>query len=238
MLIHIARGSYIAIAYPPHCRWGLLAIVYRLPALHAGATLGIAHPCCRWDHLPHMAYGIAFAIAFPCRIRDCLLMVALHVNAYAPSTPPPWSIPRLSQPPLQRRPSTVTLAAHSSTHCSLPVCARFWLAPMPNKAHFGRTFLDLSALAGRSVSVSFLAKHGAVRDAKFDQLLDIASRPGHPNCQSQSEARFSPVSGPSNDWPLCCGLPHASSSHYSTTQSDITVSKESQEERTMASMRR
>ena len=36
----------------------------------------------------------------------------------------------------------------------------------------------------------------------------------------------------------CCGLPHASSSHYSTTQSDITVSKESQEERTMASMRR
>ena len=37
---------------------------------------------------------------------------------------------------------------------------------------------------------------------------------------------------------ICCGLPHASSSHYSTTQSDITVSKESQEERTMASMRR
>ena len=26
---------------------------------------------------------------------------------------------------------------------------------------------------------------------------------------------------------VCCGLPHASSSHYSTTQSDITVSKES-----------
>ena len=62
------------------------------------------------------------------------------------------------------------------------VCARFWLAHMPKKAHFGRTFLDLSAPSGRSVSVSILTKHGAVHDAKFDQLHDIASRPGHPNC--------------------------------------------------------
>ena len=97
----------------------------------------------------------------------------------------------------------VTLAAHSSTYCSFPVCARFWLARMPKKAHFGRTFLDLSAPAGCSVSVSILAKLGAVHDAKFDQLHDIASRPRHPNCYSQSKARFSPVSGPSNDWPLC-----------------------------------
>ena len=35
-----------------------------------------------------MAYGIAFAIAYPCRIGDCLLLLALHVNACTPSTPP------------------------------------------------------------------------------------------------------------------------------------------------------
>ena len=37
-----------------------------------------------------MAYGIAFAIADPCRIRDCLPVLALHVNVYALITPPPW----------------------------------------------------------------------------------------------------------------------------------------------------
>ena len=108
----------------------------------------------------HMAYGIAFAIAYPCRIQDCLQMLALHVNVYALITLQLWSILRLSQPHLQRRPSVVTVAAHLSTYCSFPVCARFWLARMPKKAHFGRTFLDLSALAGRSLSVNILAKHG------------------------------------------------------------------------------
>ena len=33
LLIHVARGFYIAITYPPRCRWGLLAIVYRLLAI-------------------------------------------------------------------------------------------------------------------------------------------------------------------------------------------------------------
>ena len=179
LLIHVARGSYIAVAYPPSCRWGLFAIVYRLPALHAGACY--CTPVLKTGPPTHVAYGIAFAIAYPCRIQDCLPMLALHVNVYALITPPPWSIPRLSRPPLLRRPSVVTLAAHSSTYCSFPVRARFWLARMPKKAHFGRTF-DLSALAGRSVSVSILAKHGVVHNAKFDQLHDIASGPGHPNC--------------------------------------------------------
>ena len=32
LLIHVARGFYIAITYPPRYRWGLLAIVYRLLA--------------------------------------------------------------------------------------------------------------------------------------------------------------------------------------------------------------
>ena len=58
VLIHVARGSYIAIAYPPSCRWGLLAIVYRSPTLHAGAALAIAHPCCRRDHLPIWRMGL------------------------------------------------------------------------------------------------------------------------------------------------------------------------------------
>ena len=53
---------------------------------------------------------------------------------------------------------------------------------MPKKALFGRIFFDLSVPAGRSISVSILAEHGAVHDAKFDQLHDIASTPGHPNC--------------------------------------------------------
>ena len=77
-----------------------------------------------------MEYGIAFAIADPCRIRDCLHMLARHVNVHALITPAPGSIPRLSQSPLQKRPSVVTLAAHSSTYCSFPVCARSWLADM------------------------------------------------------------------------------------------------------------
>ena len=50
------------------------------------------------------------------------------------------------------------------------------------KADFGRTFLELSAPAGRSLRMSVLAKHGAVHDGKLDQLNDIASRPGRPNC--------------------------------------------------------
>ena len=137
----------------------LLAIVCRLPALLAGAALAIAHT--------GVAGGIAYPYGLwdclcyrrPVSLTDCLPMLALHVNLYAVITPAPGSIPRLSQPPLQRRPSVVTLAAHSSTYSSFPVCARSWLAHMSKKAYFGRTFLDLSALAGRSVSVSILAKH-------------------------------------------------------------------------------
>ena len=144
-----------------------LAYYYRLPAC---LLLSTTHPCCL-QVLPLLLYtrvlqtrspthtvnGIVFPIPDPCRIRDCLPMLALHVNVYALITPPPRSIPRLSQPPLQRRPSVVTLAANSSTYCSFPVCARSWLAHMRKNAHFGRNFLDLSALAGRSVSVSILA---------------------------------------------------------------------------------
>ena len=52
LLIYVACGSYIAVAYPPSCKWGLLAIVHCLPALHAGATIPRAHPCCRQDRLP------------------------------------------------------------------------------------------------------------------------------------------------------------------------------------------
>ena len=85
----------------------LLAIVNRLPALHAGAALAIAQPCCRRDPSTHMTYGITFAIAYPRRIRECLPMLALHINVYALFTPPPGSISRLSQPPLQRMPSVV-----------------------------------------------------------------------------------------------------------------------------------
>ena len=32
LLIHVARLFYMAITYPPRCRWGLLAIVYGLLA--------------------------------------------------------------------------------------------------------------------------------------------------------------------------------------------------------------
>ena len=78
----------------------------------------------------HREYGIAFAIADPRRIRDCLHMLARHVNVHALITPAPGSIPRLSQLPLQKRPSVVTLAAHLSTYCSFPVSARSWLAHM------------------------------------------------------------------------------------------------------------
>ena len=78
----------------------------------------------------HREYGIAFAIADPCRIRDCPHMLARHVNVHALITPAPGSIPRLYQPTLQKRPSVVTLAAHLSTYCSFPVSARSWLAHM------------------------------------------------------------------------------------------------------------
>ena len=117
-----------------------LAYYYRLPAC---LLLSTAYPRCL-QVLPlflhtrvlltgsptHMACGIAFAIADMCRIRDCLDTLARHVNVYALITLTPGSIPRLSQPPLQRRLSVVTLAADSSTYCSFPVCARSWLAHM------------------------------------------------------------------------------------------------------------
>ena len=44
---------------------------------------------------------------------------------------------------------------------------------------FRPNFLRRICSGGRSVSVSILTKHGAVHDAKFDQLHVIASRPGH-----------------------------------------------------------
>ena len=47
---------------------------------------------------------------------------------------------------------------------------------------FRPNLLRPSAPAGRSLSVSILAKHGAVHGGKFDQLHSIASSPGHPNC--------------------------------------------------------
>ena len=120
----------------------------------------------------HIAFWNAFAISYPCRKWACLPILALHVNVYALITPPPWSIPRLSQLPLQRRPSVITLAAHSSTSSSFPQCVRFWLARMPKKAHSGRTFLDLSVPADRSLSASILANHGWVHYGKFGQLHD------------------------------------------------------------------
>ena len=51
LLIHVARRSYIAIAYPPSCS-GACFLVYRLHALHAGTALVIAYLCCRRDRLP------------------------------------------------------------------------------------------------------------------------------------------------------------------------------------------
>ena len=97
----------------------------------------------------------------------------------------------------------VTLVAHSSTYCPFP-CVLVLVSSHAREGSFGRTFLDLSAPAGRSVSVSILAKHGAVHDAKFYQLQDIVSCARAPQLlKSMSKARFSPVSGPSNDWPLC-----------------------------------
>ena len=51
LLIHVARRSYIAIAYPPSCSWACF-LVYRLHALHAGTALVIAYLCCRRDRLP------------------------------------------------------------------------------------------------------------------------------------------------------------------------------------------
>ena len=50
----------------------------------------------------HMAYWVAFAIAYPCRIRDSLRMFAPQVNVYALNTLEPWSFRRLSQTPSQK----------------------------------------------------------------------------------------------------------------------------------------
>ena len=102
LLIHVARRSYIAFAYPPSCS-GACFLVYRFHALHAGTAVVIAYLCCRRDRmgLPNGTHA------------------SFHVNVYALITPPPWSILSLFQPPLQRSPSVVTLA---STYCSFPVC--------------------------------------------------------------------------------------------------------------------
>ena len=54
LLIHDACGSYIAIAYPPSYIWGLVAIVYRLHALHAGFSLAIAKPNLHTGPPPYM----------------------------------------------------------------------------------------------------------------------------------------------------------------------------------------
>ena len=128
----------------------------------------------------HVECGIAFAIDDPCRIRDCLHMLARHVHVHALITPP-GSIPRLSQPPLQKRSSMVTLAAHSSTYCSFPVCARFWLAHMLWKAHFGRTFFDLAACSGPAYHC-LAAPHSAAQAGQliFALLLHIARGPSGP----------------------------------------------------------
>ena len=53
---------------------------------------GIAYPYGAWDCLCYSR---------PVLQRDCLPMLAFHVNVYALITPPPWSILSLSQPPLQ-----------------------------------------------------------------------------------------------------------------------------------------
>ena len=70
-------------------------------------------------------------------------MFTLHVNAYVLITPPPWSIPRLSQPPLQRRPSVVTPGGPIVNPLIIPCVSLlfFCLARMQKKAHFGRPFL-------------------------------------------------------------------------------------------------
>ena len=99
----------------------LLSIAYRLPfcyyyRLPACLLLSTTYPHCLQvlplllhthvllTGLPtHTEYGIAFAIANPCRTWDCLHMLARHVNVYALITPAPGSIPRLSQPPLQKK---------------------------------------------------------------------------------------------------------------------------------------
>ena len=116
-----------------------------LPFTHAACRCCpcyCTHVCRGQDRLP------IGSIADPCRIRDCLHMLARHVNLHALITPAPGSIPRLSQPPLQKRLSVVTLAAYLSTYCSFPVFARSWLAHMLQRAHFGRTFFNLFAGSG------------------------------------------------------------------------------------------
>ena len=84
-------------AYPLAC--------YRLPFTHAACRCCplLLHPCVSRTGSPtHVEYGIAFAIADPCRIRDRLHMLARHVKAHALITPAPGSIPRLSQLPLKK----------------------------------------------------------------------------------------------------------------------------------------
>ena len=67
---------------------GACSLVYRLHALHAGAALAIAHPCCRRDRLPLWRMGLPLlqstyvAYGLP-------TLLAPHVNVYALITPPP-----------------------------------------------------------------------------------------------------------------------------------------------------
>ena len=120
MLIHVARRSYIAFAYPPSCSAACF-LVYRLHALHAGTALVCAYPCCRRDRLPLWRMGLPLLLS-TCVATGLPTHASFHVNVYALITPPPWSILSLFQPPLQRTPSVVTGVTLASTYCSFLVC--------------------------------------------------------------------------------------------------------------------
>ena len=74
---------------------------------------GTAYPYRAWDCL---------CFCRPVSQRDCLPTLAFHVNVYALTTPPPWSILSLFQPPLQRTRNVVTVVTLASTYCLFPVC--------------------------------------------------------------------------------------------------------------------
>ena len=67
LLIHVARGFYIAITYLRRCRWGLLAIVYRL--------LAIVY------RLLATVYRLPLTPCYYCHLPACLLLALTRLLA-------------------------------------------------------------------------------------------------------------------------------------------------------------
>ena len=72
LLIHVTRRFYIAITYPPRCRWGLLAIVSRLLAFGL-RLLAIVY------RLLAIVYRL---LATVCRLLLTLATITAHPLAY------------------------------------------------------------------------------------------------------------------------------------------------------------